>query len=278
MFWAILVRILAGVSSIGLAIGLGCYVRRIYASWKVYGWGALCFVLSQVAHVPFNTIVLNPLLDTSSLTEARGLRLLVASLALGLSAGFFEETTRWIFYRYKFYPREETPLSYELALMFGSGHGGCEAIIVGLLAIISLIGMSYLRTHPHVIDDMPQDQQEVMEKTLTDYWGSPPFMVLLAPVERMIAMAFHLCASVLVWQGLEQNEPFKYWGLAVAAHTALDAVAVFLLVTRGTLAVELFLLLTALPMSLYVLWYYYHHHGTRQNEVLSSQQDGLMLV
>eukprot|EP00977_Amphora_coffeiformis_P010680 scaffold2510_cov169-Amphora_coffeaeformis.AAC.31 len=140
--------------------------------------------------------------------------------------------------------------------MFGAGHGGCEAIISGFLAVAALIGMSYLRAHPEVINDMPQDQQQVVEKELADYWATPTLTVLMTPVERVFAIAFHLCASVLVWQGFVQNNQLRFWALAVAAHTALDSVAVFLLLTSGAYSVETCLLLTAFPMSLYVLWYY----------------------
>ena len=268
--WDVAVRVVAGLASMGLAIGLGCYVRRLYPSWKAFGWGALCFVLSQVLHIPFNALVLNKIFDLSDLMEARGWRLLFVSIALGLSAGIFEETTRWIFYRYKF--REAK--SYELALMFGAGHGGCEAIIVGYLAIMALIGMVYLRAHPQVISDMPQDEQQLLAKPLADYWASSALMVLMAPVERIFAMTFHLCASVLVWQGFVQNDHPKFWGLAVAAHTALDAAAVFLLVTLGAYAVEICLLLIAFPMSVYVIWYY---RPQQDADELSSDQDGLIL-
>jgi len=267
--WDIAVRIFAGLASIGLAIGLGYCVRRIYPSWSAFGWGALCFILSQVFHIPFNSLVLNNIFDVSNLSEARGTDLPVISLALGLSAGIFEETTRWIFYRYKYRDAK----SYELALMFGAGHGGCEAIITGCLTIVALVGMSYLRAHPETINDMPQDQQPIVEKGLAYYWSSSALMVLMSPIERVIAMAFHLCASVLVWQGFVQNKQLRFWALAVAAHSALDAMAVLLLITLSGYAVEISLLFTAFPMSLYVPWYYRpKQHGADE------EGDGLIVV
>eukprot|EP00977_Amphora_coffeiformis_P010681 scaffold2510_cov169-Amphora_coffeaeformis.AAC.32 len=85
--WDTALRIFAGLASIGLAIGLGYYVRRIYPSWSAFGWGALCFVLSQVFHIPFNSLVLNNVFDMPSLVESRGFGLLVVSLALDCRLG-----------------------------------------------------------------------------------------------------------------------------------------------------------------------------------------------
>lgn len=280
--WDIATRIFAGVAMIGLAIGLGCAIRRIHASWKTFGWGALCFISSQVAHIPFNLLVVNPIfaaMGWNLATAQYGGTLLFMSFIMGLSAGIFEETARWIFYRSLLFRRQETILkSYEFALMFGAGHGGCEAIIAGFLAITTLITMTYLRTHPEAMDAMPKETQKVLQKALTDYWASSNLLVLMAPVERVFAMSFHLSASVLIWQGFAQpnnNNMCKYWCLAVAFHTALDTAAVFLLIAFGAYAVEGCLLLTAFPLSLYILWCYRPVVDTTNGDL--SSQEGLFL-
>lgn len=303
MLWGILIRLFAGLAMIGLAIGLGCLVRRVHANWGTFGWGALCFVLSQVAHIPFNSLILNPFLaymgwalDMSQATNGTGVSsgssLVMTSLLLGLSAGLFEETTRWLFYRYKFKlgvvgdggsvdgetnvssSSSSNNKSYEFALMFGAGHGGCEAIIAGVLAVMTLIGMTYLRAHPEALDDVPADQKELIQKTLDEYWeSSSALKILLGPVERIFAMSFHLSASVLVWQGFVAHS-WQYWAAAVSFHTMLDAMAVFLLVSKGVYAVEICLFFTAFPLSLYILWYY---HGASIAGYHTTAQDDLPL-
>ena len=263
--WDIAVRVFAALSMVGLAVALAFCVRRRYPSWKPYRWGALCFILSQVFHIPFNALVLNPCFVALgwNMSEERGLPLLLMSLALGLSAGVFEETSRWFLYRTKFCNDQ----SYELALLMGAGHGGCEAILAGWFALMTLVGMAYLRAHPEALPS--DDQAETVKKVLTDYWAASAFVVLLAPVERIFAMTFHLSASVLVWQSFAQNSAW-YFVAAVAFHAALDTTAVYLLISKGIIAVELVLLLTAFPLSLYILNYY-----RRRNQSTQANDEGV---
>ena len=60
----IAVRLLNGLLMIAMPIALGIYlVRRTGQHWKLFLVGAVLFVASQVLHIPFNLIVLNPILE-----------------------------------------------------------------------------------------------------------------------------------------------------------------------------------------------------------------------
>jgi len=87
------VRLLNGLLMIAMPIALGIYlVRRTGQRWKLFLVGAVLFVASQVLHIPFNLIVLNPILEQIGFGQgAFGAALLLGALLLGLSAGLFEE-------------------------------------------------------------------------------------------------------------------------------------------------------------------------------------------
>ena len=275
--WEIGVRVFAGLAMIGLAVALAIYLRcRSVATWKPYRAGACCFVASQVVHVPFNIFVLTPAFavmdwDLTTAAHDSSVTLVAMALALGLSAGICEETTRWSYFRYICRSSDNNDSSsYNFAFMVGAGHGGCEAILAGYIALMTVVGMSFLKAHP---DKIPSgEQHDAVTKAITDYWAASTGQVLMAPVERIWAMTFHLAASILVWQaatrargtsqdGRQPASWYYYYGAAVAFHTLLDAAAVFCLMTWGVYAVELCLGLTAFPLSCYILWYYYYKHS-----------------
>ena len=65
----------------------------------------------------------------------------VVAVFYGLSAGLFEEIARYLTYR--FWLKDSQ--NWKSGLMFGAGHGGIEAMILGALALLSLIQAYVLR-------------------------------------------------------------------------------------------------------------------------------------
>src|SRR5687768_15821832 len=90
---------------IGLAVVLGVFLARRYEVPARLWWvGAATFVLSQVGHLPFNALFQNG----AALPLPEGpWRVPLLAMALGLSAGLFEETTRYLVYRF-WIPRART--------------------------------------------------------------------------------------------------------------------------------------------------------------------------
>ena len=72
--------------------------RRTGASWRFFFIGTATFILSQVLHIPFNWLVGQTGLLPDSLDTTANL--LITATFLGLSAGFFEETARYLAYRF----------------------------------------------------------------------------------------------------------------------------------------------------------------------------------
>jgi uncharacterized membrane protein YhfC len=84
-----------------LPLSIGALIfNRTKADWSLFGIGALTFILSQVLHLPFNSYILEPLITSLGLEMLpKTLDLLFIGLLYGLSAGIFEESSRYFIYR-----------------------------------------------------------------------------------------------------------------------------------------------------------------------------------
>lgn len=228
-----LVRLLNPILMILFGLGVGIIVARLRGvEWKLYRVGALVFIGSQVLHIPFNAWVLNPLLQKVSSAFTTNGYLLVTSLALGLSAGVFEETFRYLGYR--FWVKDAR--RWKDGLMFGAGHGGSEAILVGLYTLITVIYIFSL-VGKDLKTIIPADQLFLAQQQIDAFWALPWYDVLLGALERIIAICFHLAASVLVLQVFRRKNILWLFA-AIGLHTILDALAVYVSQTWGAYATE----------------------------------------
>jgi len=216
------IRGLSALLMICLGLGLGVLLaRRWRLPWGLFGIGAATFVLSQIGHIPFNSLVLNRVLGALGWPDAASTGGLIgASVLLGLSAGVFEEGARYLMYR--FWAKKAR--SWEEALMIGAGHGGIEAVLLGLLAAYALLQALALRG-VDLATVVPADQLQTARLQLEAYWATPWYGVLLGPVERLFAICLHLSLSVMVLQCFTRRQ-WLWLPLAIGWHALLDAVAV----------------------------------------------------
>jgi uncharacterized membrane protein YhfC len=216
------IRGLNALVMICLGLGLGVWLaRRRRLPWGLFGIGAATFVLSQIAHIPFNSLVLNRLLSALGWPDAASTGGLIgASVLLGLSAGVFEEGARYLTYR--FWAKKAR--SWEESLMIGAGHGGIEAVLLGLLAAYALLQALALRG-VDLTTVVPADQLQTARLQLEAFWATPWYGVLLGAVERLFAICLHLSLSVMVLQCFTRRQ-WLWLPLAIGWHALLDAVAV----------------------------------------------------
>lgn len=123
--------------------------------------------------------------------------LLLYAFLLALSAGLFEELGRYIamllMRRHRGFPE---------SLAFGVGHGGVEAVMIGVMAGLF---------------------PALFQSTLF-LAGQPPLAIALTGIERLLTIVFHTALSVLVMRSVVARQ--KRWlVIAIALHTALDMVA-----------------------------------------------------
>jgi uncharacterized membrane protein YhfC len=206
---------------IALGLGLGTWLaRRRKMPWGLFGIGAATFVVSQIGHIPFNALALSRVLDRLGWIDMASTGSLIgASALLGLSAGVFEEGARYLMYR--FWAKKAR--TWDEALMIGAGHGGIEAILLGLLAGYALLQVLALRG-VDLATVLPADQVEIARLQVEVYWAAPWYAALLGAVERAFAICLHLSLSVLVLQCFTRRG--WYWlPLAIGWHALVDGVA-----------------------------------------------------
>ena len=173
---------------------------------------------------------------------------LLYALYGGLMAGLFEETGRFVAFRIVLRKRLDNDRN---ALMYGAGHGGAEAILLLGLAYASNLIMSVM-INAGLADKLTAgltgamaDQVRAVLHALTT---TPAWTYLLAMAERVVAIATHICLSVLVWFAAKKSGKRWLYPLAILLHAALDGVTVILASVLPVLAVEGCLIVMALLM------------------------------
>ena len=201
------------------------FTRRFALPWKLVLAGALTFIASQVLHIPL-VFGINSFLQT--------LPLLASVILLGLLAGIFEETARYILFKYIL----KNTRSWKEGILVGLGHGGIEAMLLGILAAVGFVTMlGYRSIDLSTVPSIPADQLELARQQVAAYWSAPWYMALLGFVERIFAIGLHVSLSVMVLYAIVYRKPVWFW-LALLWHAVVDAVAVYVGQNAGMLAAE----------------------------------------
>ncbi|MCX6034732.1 MAG: YhfC family glutamic-type intramembrane protease [Chloroflexi bacterium] len=213
---------LNGFLIIAIPVGLTIYLtRKFKQGWRLFWIGAATFIISQVLHIPFNTLV-SPIFNQFGLIALPvALQNVILSVFLGLSAGLFEELSRYAMYRWW----AKDARSWGMGLLVGTGHGGIEAIILGILVLYGYIQMLIVRG-VDISTLVAPDQVELAKAQIQAYWSAPWYMTMLGALERLFTLPLHLACSVLVLQTFNRK---KLWwvGLAILYHALADGVTVF---------------------------------------------------
>ena len=229
---------LNGLLMIAMPIGLAIFLRRrLGVRGSLFGAGAVTFIGSQVLHIPFLAGLTALFTQHVLPSPPDEWKLVFNAVVLGLAAGLFEEVARWVAYRYFL----KTTRTWREALMFGTGHGGIEAILLGMLVLVTFANMYTLQTSPALI---PEAQRAAVEAQLSAYWSQPPLFTLLGAYERVTALCTHVAMAVLVLQAFTRRNSL-YLAAAVLWHAAVDGVAVYAAATWGAVPTEAILTLWA---------------------------------
>ena len=169
----------------------------------------------------------------------------------GFMAGLFEESGRFIAMKTvlrRFHGKDQN------ALMYGAGHGGCEAVmILGMTSINNLIYSALYnsgltdRITGKIPENMRDELLPQLETVFDQLVSLPSWQFLLGPVERIPAVIFHIALSVLVWQAARNKKKFLFFPLAILLHFLMDAGSVLTANTGvHVLVVEGFIMAAAL--------------------------------
>lgn len=201
------------------------FTRKFALSWKLLLAGGLTFIASQVLHIPL-VLAMGSFL--------RSISLLLNAIILGLLAGIFEETARYILFKFIL----KNTKSWKEGILVGLGHGGTEAVILGVLAALAFVNMTvYRNIDLSTVPTIPAEQLELAKQQVAAYWSAPWYMALIGFVERVFTICLHVSLSVMVLYSIVDHKPVWFW-LALLWHAVVDAVAVYIGQKVGVLAAE----------------------------------------
>ena len=233
-----------------LPIILGFWLtRKFKLSWKLWLAGTATFIASQVLHIPvlygLTTMFANGTLPSPPEAWTTAFN----AVLLGLLAGIFEETARYILYKF-FLKKANT---WSEGVLVGAGHGGIEAIILGVLGVFTVINMVVMRNLDLSTLGIPADQVELARQQIDAFWASPAYMGLLGFAERVFAICLHLSLSIMVLYSVAYKKPVWFW-IALLWHAFVDAAAVYLLPSVGAVALEGIVAVMALVSLAVLFW------------------------
>ncbi len=235
---------------IGMPIALGIYLHRRYRlGWSLFFAGAATFVGAQIFHIPFNYFVLQPFAEEKGLLGAEGgLELLLMGLLFGLSAGLFEEVARYLVYRRWL----KNVRRWDEAVMYGTGHGGAEAVIFGAAVLLGLFELIAYRD-VDLAALVPAERVEIAQLQVEMFWSAPWYDAMLGAVERVFAIMIQISLAVIVLQAVVRRN-ILWLVAAITWHTLVDAIAVIALRISGEYAAEALVAIMAL-LSLGILFF-----------------------
>ena len=217
------------------------FARKLNLSWKLFLAGGLTFIASQVLHIPL-VLALTPTFQSWGIVAY--------ALILGLLAGLFEETARYILFKFVL----KKSRTWNEGVYVGIGHGGTEAILLGVMTALAFANMlAYRYIDLSTVPSIPPEQLELAKQQVEAYWSMPPYLAILGFIERIFAMCLHVALSVMVMYGLVSRKQTWFW-LAVSWHAIVDAGAVYLGQNISMIALEGVIGLFAIVSIVIVLW------------------------
>ncbi len=220
--------VIQAFAMIGGPLALALLLRKRWrVSWSLFGFGALAFFLSKVVQLPL----------AAWLGPKLGSNLLVRLPIIFMLAPLCEEGARWICFRFW----AKRAKSWREGLFVGLGHGGFEAMILGVLGAVALGGAM----------TVPESAAEATyAKALLE---APPLLRLMAVLERVAAVILHLGASLLVLRAVRDKRPV-FLLAAMGLHFLFNGAGVTVGLKFGPIAsTAVFLLVAALPLAIILL-------------------------
>jgi uncharacterized membrane protein YhfC len=237
-------------------------IRRYSLSWKIFGLGAISFVIVQVVHAPLVLLIQQPLLESlQALFPTGDVALALFALTLGFLAGIFEEPARYAVVRWIF-PRLGFLQKRDRGLLFGIGWGGIESIFIALVLLLTMV--SYLSAAP-LTDQQIQAINASVGGTLTELQiqainaqmealiNLTPADILPGLAERMMTIIHQVAWTLMVLAAVVFSR-YLFLIVAIVWHTLLDAGAVFLAQTSGILPAETMIFVSTLIAVGYIVW------------------------
>lgn len=146
----------------------------------------------------------------------------------GLAAGIFEEFGRFlcmmtVMKRYM-YRRENS-------IIYGIGHGGIEAIILGSFTMLQNLMIAitlndYGSVEAYASQAADPESAAAVTSLLNTMIDTPTSSYILSGVERMAALVLQIALSVLIYKAVVRKK-YVYILIAIVLHALIDVIAAF---------------------------------------------------
>ncbi len=231
-----------------LAFGTAAIIARKYdTGWRLFWIGAATFILSQIGHIPFNAGLTQLFKNGILPSPPAGWQLVFNAVVLGLSAGLWEELTRYAVFRWW----AKDARSWRKGLMIGAGHGGIEAALIGAAVMLTFINLLAAR-NLDLATIYGGEQLSLAQQQVSAYWSAAWYEPLAGALERAFTIPTQIALSILVLQAFTRRQTRWLW-IAVGWHALLDAGAVYLGKTYGVWVTEAALGGVAL-INIFLIW------------------------
>jgi len=186
--------------------------------------GAATFLLfAIVIEKPLQALVISLDSPVSQFVNARPV---LWGIIVGLFPGVFEETGRFVAFKTVLRKRKQR----ETGLTHGIGHGGFEAMfILGITYIEYFVFAVMLNTgtfFEQMIEPIKDTLTPDIAKQITDIveqittFSAATLGVAL--VDRLLAVTFHIGASIMVFYAVKDKKKWWLYPLAILIHTVID--------------------------------------------------------
>jgi len=178
--------------------------RRLGAGYRSFGYGLLGFALAWTVIAVITAAVVKSVAAEGTFLYA---------LIVAASAGFFEEGSRFIFFRFAGWFRRRR--DWKNAVMYAIGHSGMESIIVGGTIVLTLLVVEFAP------DMLSEDALEAVQANLGAGFGTS----LYNSIERLlVGLLIHTCFTCVVVLAFIRSDR-RYLYLAMLWHFAHDLVS-----------------------------------------------------
>lgn len=141
-----------------------------------------------------------------------------------LAAGVFEETAR--FFTYKLVLKKTTAKGNPAdAITVGIGHGGCEAMLIVPMMMVSYFVLAVLMNTGNtamLFEGMSEAEIALGEQQLQTVASNGVGYYIMACVERLMAMTGHICWSVCVFAAAAERKLWWMYPASILMHGLLD--------------------------------------------------------
>lgn len=217
---SIIFIIITFVLSVIMPIILIIYGKRKYKIDLKYAFvGIIAFIVStQLLEAPLHHYFLYQNEKTSQILTNPIFYMIYA----GLMAGIFEESARYISFRWILKKNK----SYKNSVAYGIGHGGIEAVLVaGVMYFNNIIAVIQInnRTFDNLINAASGTLKSSLTLVKTQLINAPSYTWGIAGIERVCTIIIQIGLSMLIFYSIKERKRI-YFFLGILLHAVVDFV------------------------------------------------------